>query len=98
MLFIVHAIDKADHLDVRMANRPAHLEWVESFKDKIRVAGPLLSDDGETLAGSCFIIEGESVAALEIHFANDPYVKAELFETISIKPFKPLLGSWAEGS
>jgi len=96
MLFIIHAIDKPGHLQVRMANRPAHLEWTKGFADRIRVAGPMLAGDGETLAGSCFIMEGESVAELEMLFASDPYVKADLFETISIRPFRALIGKWAE--
>ena len=96
MLFIIHAIDKPGHLQVRMDNRPAHLDWTKTFADRIRVAGPMLAEDGETLVGSCFIMEGESVTELEMLFADDPYVKADLFETISIRPFRALLGNWAE--
>ena len=96
MLFIIHAIDKPGHVAIRMANRPAHLEWTRGFADRIRVAGPMLAEDGETLAGSCFIMEGASVEEIEMLFASDPYMKADLFETISIKPFRALIGNWAE--
>jgi len=95
MLFIIHALDKPGHLQVRMDNRPAHLEWVKSFADRVRVAGPMLGDDGETPVGSCFIMEGDSVAELEMHFAQDPYVIAGLFEQVSIMPYRALFGDWA---
>lgn len=92
-LFAVYCIDKARAMDVRMANRPAHLEWARNLEERIRVAGPLMGDDGETFAGSLFIIEGDSKAELELLFAGDPYIKAGLFERVEIRPFKWLLGA-----
>ena len=91
-LFILNARDKAGALDIRMANRPAHLAWAEGFADKIRMAGPVFADDGETFAGSVFVMEMDSLADMQAWAAADPYAKAGLFETVEIKPFAWLIG------
>ncbi len=91
-LFILNARDKAGALDIRMANRPAHLDWAKGFADKIRMAGPVFAEDGETFAGSVFVMEMESLAEMEAWAAADPYAKAGLFETVEIKHFAWLIG------
>ena len=91
-LFIFNARDKAGALDIRMANRPAHLEWAKGFADKIRMGGPVFAEDGETFAGSVFVMEMESLAEMEAWAAADPYAKAGLFETVEIKHFAWLIG------
>ena len=96
-LFIVTGTDRPGHLATRMANRPAHLAWAAELKPRIRVAGPMLAEDGETLIGSHFIIEGASAAEVRALFADDPYVKADLFETFEVRPFRALIGRWPEG-
>lgn len=91
-LFILNARDKAGALDIRMANRPAHLEWAKGFADKICMAGPVFAEDGETFAGSVFVMEMDSLADMEAWAAADPYAKAGLFETVEVKPFAWLIG------
>lgn len=91
-LFILNARDKAGALDIRMANRPAHLEWAGQFADKICMAGPVYAEDGETFAGSVFVMQMESLAEVEAWAAEDPYAKAGLFETVEIKHFAWLIG------
>ena len=51
-LFLVNARDKADSIDLRLANREEHLAWAANYLDKIAMAGPVTLDDGETMAGS----------------------------------------------
>lgn len=96
-LFIVNARDKANALDVRMANRPAHLEWARTASAQICVAGPVFADDGETFAGSTFIVDMESLDAVKAWAADDPYTKAGLFEAVEIKPFAWLIGDGKPG-
>lgn len=91
-LFILNARDKAGAIDIRMANRPAHLDWAKNYADKIRMAGPVFAEDGETFAGSVFVIEMETLAEVQAWAAEDPYAKAGLFETVEIKHFAWLLG------
>lgn len=91
-LFILNARDKAGALEVRMANRPAHLDWAKGAADKIRMGGPVFAEDGETFAGSVFVIEMDSLADVHAWAEEDPYTKAGLFESVEIKHFAWLLG------
>ena len=90
MLFTVTCTDKPGALQVRMNNRPAHLEHAAQLKAVIS-GGPLFTDNGETFIGSFFIMEAESRQAVEDLMAQDPYVKAGLFESIVIRRFKQVL-------
>ena len=42
------------------------------------MAGPVLSDDGETMIGSTFVIEFDSLDEAKAWAAEDPYAKAGL--------------------
>lgn len=91
-LFLINARDKAGATDLRLANRQAHLEWAGGFADKIAMAGPVLSDDGETMAGSTFVIEFDSIDEAKNWATEDPYAKAGLFDRTEIIPFIWLIG------
>ncbi|MEM7767946.1 MAG: YciI family protein [Pseudomonadota bacterium] len=91
-LFIVYCIDKPGALDVRMANRPTHLEWAGAYSDQIAVGGPLFADDGETFAGSMFLIDFPSINEARAWADSDPYAKAGLFERVEIRPYRWLVG------
>jgi len=86
MLYAVTAIDKPNALETRLANRAAHLEY--AAKLPLVVGGPMLSDDGEGMVGSLLVIEAEDRAALDALLAEDPYAKAGLFESVTVRPFK----------
>ena len=91
MIWCIHCEDKPNSLEVRQANRPAHVEYLGAFD--IRVAGPLLDDNGE-MCGSCILLEAPDRAAAEAFAAEDPYAKAGLFASVSIKEFKTVI--WPE--
>ncbi len=88
MLFAIHALDKPGALDVRTANREAHLAYVADFDAK--AGGPLLDDDGN-MCGSLLIMEFADLAAAEEFAANDPYAIAGLFERVEIRGFKKVM-------
>lgn len=92
-LFLVNARDKANSVDLRLANREKHLEWAGTYRDQIAMAGPVLSEDGETMIGSTFVIEFDTLDEAETWAADDPYAKAGLFERTEIIPFKWLIGT-----
>ena len=56
------------------------------------MAGPVLSDDGENMIGSTFVIEFDSLAEVQAWAADDPYAKAGLFNRTEITPFLWLIG------
>ncbi len=91
-LFLINARDKAGATELRLANRQAHLEWAGEFSHKIAMAGPVLSDDGETMVGSTFVIEFDSLDDAKSWAAEDPYAKAGLFDRTEIIPFIWLIG------
>ena len=88
MLFHIHCQDKPGSSDVRAANRPDHLEYLKSFGAKLRLAGPTIADDGETVTGSILIIEADDMAGAEDFAAGDPYAKAGLFQSTAINPIR----------
>ena len=88
MLFAVHCLDKPNALDVRLANRPAHLDFAKSFLDQILIGGPLLSDDGNGMIGSLFVVDFPDHAACVAKFATDPYAVAGLFQSVTITPYR----------
>ncbi len=95
MLYVIHALDKPDHLQVRLDNRPAHLEYVTSGAVKLCVGGPLVEEDHETPKGTLIVIEAENLEAAETFAANDPYNKAGLFETVSVTALNKTIG-WVD--
>ncbi len=90
MLYVIHCFDKPGHLQVRMDNRPAHVDYLKSFGDKLQAAGPTL-DAEENMNGSVVVLDLENLAEAEAFAANDPYAKAGLFESVSIQPWKKVL-------
>jgi hypothetical protein len=88
MNFVLYCVDKAGHGHIRTENRPAHVDYLKSNLERIVLAGPMLSDDGEAMLGSVLVIEAADRAAAEGFAAGDPYAKAGLFESVTIKAFK----------
>ena len=91
MLFCIYCLDKPNSRDLRLATRAAHLEYAGKNVDRMLVGGPLLDEDGETMIGSLLIMDLPDRAAAEALMANDPYVKAGLFTSVTIRAYKKVL-------
>jgi uncharacterized protein len=91
MLYVLMCRDKPESLSVRLATRDAHLAYAATQADMIRLAGPLLSDDAETMAGSLFIIEADSADEVRAFHQADPYTLAELWESVALHPFRQVV-------
>jgi uncharacterized protein len=92
-LFTLTCLDKANSLDLRMAERPAHLAYLENFTDSVKLAGPLLHDTDNSPIGSHLILEMASLAEVQAFAAGDPYAVAGLFETSTIHTFRATIGT-----
>ena len=92
MLFIATCVDKPQSLDTRLANRPAHLAYLEGLGSKVKIGGAMLADDLKTPVGSMLIFEGESETAIRMILAEDPYARAGLFESVTVKPWRQAVG------
>ena len=90
MLTMWLCFDKPDSLELRMKTRPEHLGWIETAVKNFKFAGPMLSDDGQTLKGSCIIAEFDSLDESRAVQAQDPYQKAGLFEKVVVCPTKQM--------
>jgi len=82
MQFMAYCLDKSGALEIRMANRPKHVEYLTSYNDKLLFAGPLL--DGEAMIGSLLVLELADRAEMDKFLANDPYAKAGLFQSVFV--------------
>ena len=85
--FIVICKDRKNSLDKRLANRNFHLKYLQTLKEKLIMAGPIL-DDNKNPRGSILVIKFENKKKLEEFLKKDPYVKVNLFETVEIELFK----------
>jgi uncharacterized protein len=86
MLFTVIAFDKKDSLPLRLSVREAHFAFVKET-GLVRLGGPFLDAKGE-MCGSLIIFEAADLAAAKAWHANDPYVKAGLFASSEVRPWK----------
>lgn len=90
MRFALICKDKPDHLEMRQANRDAHLAYIEST-GVVEMAGPLLDDDDQ-MTGSLIILDVADRAAAQDWKDNDPYEKAGLFEAVILTPWNKVIG------
>ncbi|MCM2293423.1 YciI-like protein [Allorhizobium sp. BGMRC 0089] len=88
MIFAVICNDKPNHLDLRMATRPPHVEWLNGLNANgtLKIGGPFLDANGKP-CGSMLLIAAETLEDAKAIAAEDPYAKAGLFETVDIRPY-----------
>ena len=90
MLFAIHAIDRTGALPTRLANYDAHKAFLSDtsrFGVKIVMSGPLVSDDGQTMIGSLFLIEAQGRGDVEAFNQADPFAAAGIWDRVTITGF-----------
>ena len=87
MLFAITNLDKADSAALRAATRETHLGYLDSIISQVLFAGPLLDEAGKPV-GSLLIVEAPGQNAAEAFAAADPYAKAGLFESVTVRPYR----------
>src|SRR3989338_5583168 len=65
MHYVVHCLDHDGAVETRLANYDAHKAYLAAAPVKTVISGPLLADDEQTMIGSCFVIEADSLAEVE---------------------------------
>ena len=91
MLYAIICIDKPGQIELRKANRDAHLAHIRATDGAIRQAGPFLDEAGE-MCGSLLIFEAPDRETVEAWCRDDPYAKAGLFSSVEIRPWKRVIG------
>lgn len=86
MLFVLIAMDKPNSLQLRLSVREQHFAFVRQATG-FKIGGPFLDASGE-MCGSLIIIEAPDLETVKAWHANDPYVKAGLFASSDIRPWK----------
>jgi uncharacterized protein YciI len=98
MLYAIISEDKPGSLDKRLKARPDHLARLDALKNDARLvlAGPHPAvdspDPGEAgFTGSLVVAEFDSLEAARAWANADPYVAANVYERVIVKPFKRVL-------
>ncbi|MCY0092755.1 YciI family protein [Hoeflea ulvae] len=94
MFYALICKDKPGSLDLRIATRPPHVEYLKSMEAKgvLKMAGPLLGDDEKPI-GSMLVISVADRAEAEAFAAGDPYAVAGLFASTEIRAFNWTFGN-----
>ena len=87
MYYIIHCLDHDGAVEKRLANYEAHKAYLATSPVSNILSGPLLADDEETMIGSFILIEVDTLAEAEAFNRADPFAKAGLWKTVSIRPF-----------
>lgn len=91
MLFVITCLDKPNAASLRAETRPAHLDFIRRHLEHVTIAGPLIAEDGSTPIGSLLVVDFPSRAGVERFSAEDPYSRAGLFETVTIRAFRKVI-------
>ena len=92
MHFIIMNTDKPGQKALRQATRRAQHDYLEGFRDKIKIAGPTVTEKSGVSTGSLIVFEADTFAQAEAFAGNDPYVKAGLFDSRVIKAWNWIVG------
>jgi uncharacterized protein YciI len=91
MHFVAICLDNPDSLTKRLENRVAHLAFLGEKPEIVKLAGPFLDSAGQP-CGSMLILECPDEAAARAFLARDPYASADLFASVELRAYKPVLG------
>jgi hypothetical protein len=98
MLYAIISEDKADSLPRRLAARPAHLARLQDLQEQGRLilAGPHPAVDSDDpgkagFTGSLVVAEFTDLAAAQAWADADPYIEADVYAKVTVKPFKKVL-------
>ena len=95
MYFVVFATDKLGTGELRAILRPQHRRHLREPGDhpvRVLLGGPTLSDDESAMNGTVLVIEAGSLAVVQAFVADDPYMRAEMFSRIEVRPWDWSLG------
>lgn len=90
MLVALIALDKPDAQALRLENRPAHVAYLKST-DAVHLAGPFLNSTGD-MTGSLIVLDVPTMADAEAWAKADPYAKAGLFASVTLREWKKVIG------
>jgi uncharacterized protein YciI len=96
MLFVIHATDVKGGMPTRAKfyrDHRIHLDQAERYDVDVVTAGTLLAHDGETPAGSVFVIDAKNRAAAEAFTHSDPYHINKVWEHVQVHGYNKKRGT-----
>ena len=81
MLYALICTDKPNSVDLRLKERPGHVDYLNGLGDRLKAAGPFTDEEGSPI-GSLVIVEAKDRAGAEDIAKSDPYAKAGLFAAV----------------
>lgn len=90
MIYVLRLLDKPGAAELRQRVRPEHKAYLAQMADRIAFAGPLTSDDGQTMIGSLLAIDFVSREAAHAWLADEPFTCAGLYAGVEIHAFSNL--------
>jgi uncharacterized protein YciI len=93
MIFAILLMDKPGTAELRMQVRPEHRAYLAKMSDRMAFAGPLTSEDGQTIVGSLLAIDFPSRADADAWLKDEPFTKAGVYEQPIIHVFN---NSWEQ--
>lgn len=98
MLYAIISQDVENSLELRASARPAHIERLQNLKAEGRLilAGPHPAIDNNEpgpagFTGSLVVAEFDSLEDAQTWADADPYIKAGVYDAVTVKPFKKVL-------
>lgn len=98
MWYAIIAEDFPNSLEKRLSARPAHLARLQTLQDagRLLLAGPFPAIDSNDpgsagFTGSLIVAEFESLAAAQTWANEDPFVAANVYANVTVKPFRKTL-------
>lgn len=98
MLYAIISEDKPDSLPRRMQARPSHLARLQALQEEGRLilAGPHPAVDSDDpgkagFSGSLVVAEFADLAAAQAWADADPYMAADVYAKVTVKPFKKVM-------
>jgi uncharacterized protein len=89
MLYALTCLDKPGALQTRLDTRAAHLEFLNT-SGKVVLAGPFI-ENGQPV-GSLVVVEAADLAEAQGFADTDPYAKAGLFASVTIREWRKVIG------
>ena len=87
MIFAILLMDRPGTAELRLQVRPEHRTYLAALSDRMAFAGPLTSEDGNTVVGSLLVIDFPSRADVDTWLKDEPYTKAGVYEKPIIHVF-----------
>ncbi|MDR9497678.1 MAG: YciI family protein [Hydrogenovibrio sp.] len=98
MYYAIYAEDVENSLPLRAQAREGHIARLKEMEaaGRLMLAGPFPAVDSETpgdagFTGSLIVAQFDSLEAAREWAEADPYKAAGVYQTVTVKPFKPVL-------